>query len=1014
MPRKNTRWLPLGLWYLLFATSVDAVVVPERSSLAAEKAFQHEDLSISRVFQDPDRLGPAVRTQAMQALATLGIASQNARIDSRGGRWAMLLPTEPLLPGTGVGNDLRWSAMEKEPPQNLAALERAAWSAFVGYLEVHRGALHIDPTEATKGRVTAHGGGELIQIYAPRRVDGIEVRDSYLTAVIGHGNLMLFGAHRWGDTPAPPRSTISVEEANQAAQRYLYPWNADGDSAGPYLQWVPIAAGQRYGHRLVWVLHPHVPGDPGRWELMIDAQSGEVMSFQDTNSYAATARKAKGGVFPVTNTGAVPEGVEQAGWPLPFLEVSTPSGARITDTGGNLPGAIDGNISAGLDGPFVKTNDRCGVSRLIRAGDLDFGTSGGTDCTTPGLGGAGNTHASRTAFYELNKIIEIAKGHLPTNPWLQQQLTANVNEILVHCQASWNGSTVNFYRSGGGCANTGEFVGILDHEWGHGMDDNDALPTIAGPSGEGIADLYAALRLDDSCIGRGVLGSPCGGYGDPCLSCSGYRDIDYEQRQSGQPHDYSWANANCGSITHCIGAVYSEAVWSLWKRQLTAAPFHMDNNTAAEVVSRLTFLGAGATGTWFSGGPPYGGCAATSGYLSYLAADDTNGSLADGTPHMSAIFAAFDDQEIACDTPAVQNSGCGNRPMVAPVVTASPFVQSLQLTWGAVPNASKYQVFRTEGVLACDFGKVKLGETTGTEWTDHGLQTGRQYAYIVIPIGTADACFGPASSCTIASTHEGRFEVGAHISNQVLRTQSYFPYVNPRVITGPPSFAGADPTPVRVRNVTPTSFQQNSPEWDYLDNIHPVETLGFLVIEDGPQLMGSLAAEAGLAHIDHQWATVSFRQTFATVPVVFSQVTSFAESQAVTARVRNVTTSGFQIKLQEEEGNNGSHANERVDWVAVETGLTRLPSGRKLVVGRTGNSVTHNWSTLRFSRIAQPMIVADLQTYDESDPAVLRYRNLTTSSVQVKIEEERSSDSEVSHATEVVGYLIGDKIFGLP
>ena len=48
---------------------------------------------------------------------------------------------------------------------------------------------------------------------------------------------------------------------------------------------------------------------------------------------------------------------------------------------------------------------------------------------------------------------------------------------------------------------------VFDHEWGHGLDDNDAVPTIAGPSGEGIADIYTALRLNDSCIGRNFRAS---------------------------------------------------------------------------------------------------------------------------------------------------------------------------------------------------------------------------------------------------------------------------------------------------------------------------------------------------------------------------------------------------------------------------------------------------------------------------------------------------------------------------
>ena len=169
----------------------------------------------------------------------------------------------------------------------------------------------------------------------------------------------------------------------------------------------------------------------------------------------------------------------------------------------------------------------------------------------------------------------------------------------------------------------------------------------------------------------------------------------------------------------------------------------------------LVNIGAGNTGTWFSGSPPYGGCAAGSGYLNYLAADDDNGNINDGTPHMTAIFDAFDDQEIACNTPAVQDSGCSGTPTQAPSVSALLLDKSASLSWNAVANASSYEVFRTDGVFGCDFGKVRIGETVGTSFNDSGLQNGRSYSYVVIPKGSADSCFGSASSCTAVTPLAG-------------------------------------------------------------------------------------------------------------------------------------------------------------------------------------------------------------------------------------------------------------------
>ena len=745
-------WLPIACCLLLAAGPLGALVESEGTSPLAEKAVQLPELP--QEFKAPSQLASRAQHRALTDLAALGVAPETTWLDARSGRWATLRPSTPLLPGNGVGNSLVWDKTTLEEPRSQADWQRAAWRAFTGYLSTHQKALRIDPTEVPTGRVTVYEDGKIIHLYAPRRIDGIPVRGSYLTAVINRGNLILFGAQHWGERPPLPRTRLSANAAQDAAQSFFYPMAPEGTWGKPELVWIPTAEESSYGHRLAWLSRPRFAAEDGRWELLLDATSGEVMSFVDTNHYVATPREVQGGVYPVTNDGIVPDGVEQAGWPMPYINVTTPSGTVTTDTGGNLPSPVDGNITASLSGQFVNINDNCGASSLTSSGDLDFGTSGGDDCVTPGFGGAGNTHASRTGFYELNKIIEMARSHLPSNTWLQQTLTSNMN-INNTCNAFWNGVSVNFYRSGGGCFNTGEIAGVFDHEWGHGIDDNDAVPSIASPSGEGIADIYTALRLNDSCIGRNFRATVCTGFGDPCLTCTGVRDIDYLKRQSGQPHDYSWSNANCGGSVHCVGAVYAEAVWSLWKRELTAAPYNMSNNTAHEVTTRLTFIGAGNTGTWFSGGPPNGGCAANSGYMNYLAADDDNGNLNDGTPHMTAIFNAFNDQEIACGTPTVQDSGCANTPTLAPNVVANPADKSVSLTWGAVPNATKYQVFRTEGVFACDFGKVKLGETTGTAWNDNGLQNGRQYSYIVIPFGPGDSCFGPASSCTNASPAAG-------------------------------------------------------------------------------------------------------------------------------------------------------------------------------------------------------------------------------------------------------------------
>ena len=77
------------------------------------------------------------------------------------------------------------------------------------------------------------------------------------------------------------------------------------------------------------------------------------------------------------------------------------------------------------------------------------------------------------------------------------------------------------------------------------MDNNGVNPNIAGP-GEAIADIYALMRLDTSCIGRGFfINQTCDGYGDTCdgtpqTGCTGVRDIDYMNHRCDAPHTISW------------------------------------------------------------------------------------------------------------------------------------------------------------------------------------------------------------------------------------------------------------------------------------------------------------------------------------------------------------------------------------------------------------------------------------------------------------------------------------------
>lgn len=152
---------------------------------------------------------------------------------------------------------------------------------------------------------------------------------------------------------------------------------------------------------------------------------------------------------------------------------------------------------------------------------------------------------------------------------------------------------------------------------------------------------------------------------------------------------------------------------------------------------------------------------------------------------------------------------------------------------------------------------------------------------------------------------------------------------------------------------------------------------------------------------------VNFEQSFDEAPVVFPQVVTVNEASAVTIRVANVTKDGFDMALQEQQGANGVHAPETVHWVAVEAGATTTKDGKRWLVGTTGTAVNHNFSDINFPEsIANPSFISAMQTTQGGDAAALRYINLTSDNVQVRVEEERAGDNEVLHVRESVGYLV--------
>ncbi|HEX4826023.1 MAG TPA: proprotein convertase P-domain-containing protein [Candidatus Polarisedimenticolaceae bacterium] len=615
-------------------------------------------------------------------------------------------------------------------------------------------------------------GQDSWQVVFDRYVSGVPVLgDRYLFA-ISHGNLVQFGAPRWTKITGSPVPEIDAAAARDRLKAYMGITAHDTVKVleSGALQMLPVRVGEGagavpgpyngtvgagYQSRLIWRVGLEIVNEPGQWIGLVDASDGAIVAFFDDNEYA----QVKGGVFPVSNDGNAPDGIEKPAYPMPFADIAIGASNNITNSMGSFTCSPGGsNATTHLAGQYVRVNDTCGpISQSVSCdADLDLGVSAGTDCTVPPGGSPGDTHAARSSFYHLNRISEHARPWLPNNTWLTQQLTDNVN-LNQTCNAYWNGSTVNFFKSGGGCANTGEIAGVFLHEWGHGLDQNDGGGT--DNPGEAYGDITALMSTHVSCVGRGFFQSGnCSGYGDACLNCTGIRDQDWDMHASHTPatpqgfltNNCGGGGGPCGKEVHCEGYVSAETLWDLATRDLPASG--LDTASSWQLADKLWYKSRNGSGgnAYTCALPNSDGCASTSWFSKIRVQDDDDGNLSNGTPHAAAIFAAFNRHHIACgnagDASNQSSSSCPS--IAAPVLTTTAGSSSASLSWTPVANAATYRILRNDA--GCDAGSAIIATVNAptTTYTDSGLANGFTEYYHVQAVGTNTNCDGVLSDCS--------------------------------------------------------------------------------------------------------------------------------------------------------------------------------------------------------------------------------------------------------------------------
>lgn len=698
------------------ALAVCLIAVPESSALVQKPDGK----------RDPRWIEPARATLTQQKIdpaesTAVGSAVRSFLLD-QGGSWEFVVDRKTGMPtliqGSGLawvpgrGNDLDRAVLDGLPLTDgrltIESFDVLARDLIVRHPELlhpQRGTLELDRETSLIRR-----DGRLASLYYRWLVDGVPVEGARVFLRVNHGNLTQFGAPGIGPLTTATTPAISAAQALELTLQH----SADDElyqlQLGPELILQPedTPPGGR-SYRLIWKLVYRMPDSVENWEARVDAVTGEIVGFRDISQYA----RAWGGVYPRT----VFESSEIL-VPFPNLDVNSNGAAQTTDDAGffNHNG---GPSSSGLNGDIFNTScqgcsnpTQPSVTTAIGTGRIDFG-SGGSD----EIGNGFSTPADRNAFYHLTQVRRLGLKWLPALSWFNATITTNVN-IANTCNAVYGGNTVNFYRSGGGCNNTGEVSDVMHHEWGHGLDGNTRGGD--GASGEATADVVAIHMSHSSLIGPGfrTTGAPV-------------RDINQFTSSRGF---LSVGNigSNCpivgtlgplGYEVHCEGEIYGQVAWDL----AVALTAKHGEHTGWRESERIFFTSLSDAGSYLTSGPfPI--------YDAYVNADDDDGNLANGTPNGAEIFTAFDDHGIA-GAPVGSSPPC-TRP-IQPALSVSESCDSFDLSWSAVAGVDHYELFRAELRVDSTFFPVGTVTAGTTNFNDAEVSPALDYHYYVMAVDAA-------------------------------------------------------------------------------------------------------------------------------------------------------------------------------------------------------------------------------------------------------------------------------------
>ncbi|NWK55283.1 cadherin domain-containing protein [Verrucomicrobiaceae bacterium N1E253] len=446
--------------------------------------------------------------------------------------------------------------------------------------------------------------------------------------------------------------------------------------------------------------------------------------------------------------------------------------------------------------------------------------------------------------------------------------------------------------------------------------------------------------------------------------------------------------------------------------------------------------------------------------LSYaITAGNTGGAfLIDSSGHITTAT-TLDFETVAAYSLTVlvtDNGALTDTANVSITVTDVLEVTTPSVATGAASNLTQssadvaYSVTDDGGedpTLTLYYGESDGGSTAGN-WTNSqalgtqstgaynttlsGLTEGTAYYFTVHASNSAGESWGASGSFTTAADTSPKLvrTTVSNVSNSSWTSVDLGKNYNSAVIVATPIYDGTSQIPVvtRITNVSGSGFDLKIDRVDGLSTAHSVD-VSIIAVEEGvyTQATDGVTMEAvkytsTVTAENNSWVGESktYQNTY-TSPVVVGQVMSANDANwsvfwsMGNSRTAPASASALNVGKHVGEDPNTSRANETVGYIVIESGSgvingvayeAALGADSVRGLGNSSSPYTYSLSGNLSSVSAAAVSISGMDGNNGAWAALSGSPALTTTSIGLHAVEDQLNDSEMSHTTTQVGYLI--------